>query len=484
MRRSIAILTSLACLLTLDPQWTSAGTPNPAELATHDWLEVRTPHFTVLSDARESLAIPAARRIEELAEMFRVLFPGLRPYPMLPVDVYVFRDEATLASFTPSNVENISGYSVEGPGRFMFVMHADIEGAERGQVVAHEYTHLFLRANFSEVPIWMNEGLAQYFQTFRVRGSRAEFGHKLEWAPYWLNEHEWSDLELLFAMKLGSAAYQRDNDLRTNTYAQGWALTHYLQSTKEKAARFDSILVALRRGLTPRMAFRTQYPPDQWPGIVDGARKYVRDGMFDYRTVSLPPSATEMDPRVRKLRSADALVRLGDLMLGGDPEERASSAALFTAALAEDSTLARAQAGLGYLADLAGDSAKAESWYQRAERRAPADPRVHLLVGLGQLNRCSDMEHETEAQQANLIGTASRARAHFEACLKAEADNPEALAGVAFSRLATGDLSDPALGALTKAADMLPSRKNLKSVLAEAQKAKSERDGRSPGAGP
>jgi tetratricopeptide (TPR) repeat protein len=191
-----------------------------------------------------------------------------------------------------------------------------------------------------------------------------------------------------------------------------------------------------------------------------------------------------MDPRVRKLRSADALVRLGDLMLGGDPEERASSAALFTAALAEDSTLARAQAGLGYLADLAGDSAKAESWYQRAERRAPADPRVHLLVGLGQLNRCSDMEHETEAQQANLIGTASRARAHFEACLKAEADNPEALAGVAFSRLATGDLSDPALGALTKAADMLPSRKNLKSVLAEAQKAKSERDGRSPGAGP
>src|SRR5262249_16196135 len=158
--------------------------------------------------------------------------------------IYVFRNRAEMAAFTPMGVESIEGFSTAGIGRNVFVMNAEVEGSDRSSVVCHEFTHVFVRSNFADMPLWLNEGLAEYYQSFRLPGHKAEFGHDFEGASYWLGEHEWADIDLLFAMKGASEAYRKDNELRTTTYAEGWAITHYLRSDPGRAAQFDSILSA------------------------------------------------------------------------------------------------------------------------------------------------------------------------------------------------------------------------------------------------
>ena len=477
MRRFPRWAAGCCCALLLGPVGSSwSGTPDPAELASHDWIEVRTPHLTITSDARESVALPQARRLEQLGEMLRVLYPGLRGFPTLPIDVYLFRDDAGLAVFTPASTESVSGFALEGPGRCVFVMGDPGRGAEREHVSAHEFTHLFIRANFREMPIWLNEGLAQYFQTTRIRGAKVEFGHKIDWLISELSGIQWNDLDLLFAMNTASKAYQRDNDLRTSVYAQGWAMTHYLQAAPDRATRFDSILVALRRGLTPRNAFRTQYPPDQWPGIVSGTQKYIKDAMLQHRTVALPAAAADLEPTPRALGSAEALRRLGDLALAMGKDARGSATALYESALAADSTLARARVALGYLADVAADSAKADLCYAGALRRSPSDARVHLLIGLGLIARVFEMDLESNSKEAEAVAVevVARARRHLETCLQAEPDNPEAMAALVHTRLMQGEEAGELEPMLARAADMLPARKPLHDLLARLRKQQPE----------
>src|SRR6185295_16956219 len=48
-------------------------------------------------------------------------------------------------------------------------------------IVFHEYTHLLVRNAVRSVPIWLNEGLAEYYSTFALTsgGKAAEIGRPI-----------------------------------------------------------------------------------------------------------------------------------------------------------------------------------------------------------------------------------------------------------------------------------------------------------------
>ena len=80
-------------------------------------------------------------------------------------------------------------------------------------------------------------------------------------------------------MKTNAAVYQRNNELRTTTYAQGWAITHYLMAAPDRAAKLDSVLGALRRGTPARVAFRAGFPVEQWPQLIQNVKRYLKDDL-------------------------------------------------------------------------------------------------------------------------------------------------------------------------------------------------------------
>lgn len=474
---SRALAAALAVTWVVSPS--HGGPVDPRPLADLTWTEVRTEHFTIVTDATEGAAMNIGRRLEDFARLLRTLHPGLRVFPSLPTDIYVFRSDAEMKDFTPSGTESISGYSTAGPGRSLFVTSAEVESDERAQVVCHEFTHLFIDANFADMPLWLNEGLAQYYQTFRLRGQRAEFGHPIDWRMEWLESHPLASLEMLFAMKTRAHAYQMANELRTTTYSEGWAIVHYLKADPARSTRFDSVLVSMRRGTPAPTAFRAQFPSEQWEAMVHDVQQYIHNGMLRNASVSLA-TVDAPEPRSRTLADGDALAALGDLSLALRADDNAT--ALYQAALERQAGQARAQAALGYIADRGGDSTKAEAAYVKAAPGTASDVRVPLLAGMGTLERAH--RAYAAANQASDAYTACvlAARARFARCLEIDPRQPEALGGLGITYIARGEAPDEAVRALEAATEALPSYEGYRNALRDAREIHASRHDEAPGA--
>lgn len=468
VRKSLAVDRApkrLACLLALffllSPLCVAAEPLDLNALGNENWVEVRTQHFNILCDAPEGTAIGIGRRLEQFTGMLQTLHPNLRAHPALPVDIYIFRNQEQMARFAPPQYEAFAAMATTGPGHDLFIMDGEVDGANRAHVLCHEFTHLFLNANFVEMPLWLNEGLADYYATFRQRGQRAEFGHRNDNAVDWLKSHEYADLNFLFAMKSNANAYQGDNEHRTTTFAEGWAITHYLMAAPDRATKMDSVFGALRKGTPARMAFRAGFPVEQWPQLIQDVKRYLKDDMLEPRSIPLPEELQLAATNSRPVGAAEAFARLGELLLAMGPDRLADADTLCGTALAMDSTLARARIVAGYIADLRGASARAESCYVRAEAQAPGDARVALLAGLGTFARYRRMLDASQASPSEITAQLRAARRHLELCLRVEPGNPEALGSLGLVALMEERVSDQEYRGLEVAVEALPARRDF-----------------------
>ncbi len=99
------------------------------------------------------------------------------------------------------------------------------------QVLAHEGFHQFLGyemgARDSGVPVWLNEGLAQYFETSTIARSRLQTGAistaKLRAAQYLIKTRRAPALGELLAMD--RATFYANSQ---SCYPMSWAVVHYL----------------------------------------------------------------------------------------------------------------------------------------------------------------------------------------------------------------------------------------------------------------
>lgn len=119
-------------------------------------------------------------------------------------------------------------------------------------------------------------------------------------------------------------------------------------------------------------------------------RAYVRRAVF---LVRAEPVRAESDfaIQVSPLEHADALVRLGELLLRASNEQQTGEAAEhFRAALAQKSDHPRALAGLGRIEELSGHRDEAHTLYEKAARVAPDDYAVHFRLAVNLLEPDTD----------------------------------------------------------------------------------------------
>jgi hypothetical protein len=438
-------------------------------LAQASWVEVKSAHFNVLTDAGEGAGIGVATRLERFSLLLQGLYPSLRARPVLPVDVFVFRNAASLEMFMTAGAEDVAGFSSEGPGHVVFVARGDAEGLNRQEIVCHEYTHVFLRANFADTPLWMHEGLAQYYETFRLKGQHVEYGHKLPRPAEWFATHEPQPLGLLFAMRPGTRAYLQNQDLRYLIYSEGWAVVHWLLAAPDRAARFDSVLVALREGFEARAAFRSQFPDAEWPALVNDAHAYVRGDIFDQKLVRDPRVMEVPGTTSREVPTAEALERLAELSLTLGPAGGGDADSLAATALAADPASARAQAVRGFVADQRGEPEVAERWYRSAEATGEADLRIAQLAGLGTFMRAARQARRGEGPSDSIHASVVRARERFNRGIRLDENDPESLGGFGATFVFEGLVPDMAYHALAVATDALPARPALATTFGLAR---------------
>jgi tetratricopeptide (TPR) repeat protein len=206
-----------------------------------NWIEVRSPNFIVLSNAGEREARRIASQFEQIREVFHSAFPGLRTDLGKPVFIFALKNEDSLKSLLPSFWEtkghmHPAGLYVSREECDLVVVRTDIQGENPYEVIYHEYTHALLRLNFRELPLWMNEGFAEYLGNTIIGDKQVQMGQIPRSHLEILRSNKFIPIETLFQVDKDSPYYNEQN--RTSVfYAESWAVVHYLQLDPDARTR-------------------------------------------------------------------------------------------------------------------------------------------------------------------------------------------------------------------------------------------------------
>ncbi len=454
----------------------------------NDWIEARTANFLIWSDAGERHTREYAADLEQLRAALAQLDPGLGAAAPVPTYLYVFKNRFALAPYLPlfqGKREELAGYFEPRPTANYMVMDGDARGPG-AQIVYHEYLHFLLHSRYAHLPLWLDEGLAEYFSSFHIAEGEARLGLPIEEHIRWLRQNTLLPLPQLVAIDQHSKDYH-EGIHQGVFYAESWALTHYLMVGKpERRSQLAQMMKLIEAGTPQDKAFAQAF--GDVASLDQELRVYVNHHVFNFERMPLKGAADD-GVTVKPLPPAQVLYHLGDLLLGLEGQEPAA-AAHFRAALAADPQSALAAAGLGQVEDAAHRWPQALADYEKAVAllspapgaaggTGPAEAAfLHYLLGRSLLNQASqDVAPAAGASGDGAAGDGApggrdhegvRAASELAAATQLAPDFGEAWAQLGLARLAMKPPSPDAVAALATAHRLLPSRYDVALNLAAA----------------
>ena len=203
----------------------------PAEAT--EWTRVETPNFIVYGETGERRVREVAEEFERFREALARVIPGAGTPAAVPTVVVVFESRRSFEPYIP----RYNGKPIKLGGYFFanndmnIVALADGDRDSSLRTIFHEYVHVVTDNVSRGMPIWLNEGLAEYYSTFQVdeSGRRALVGRLIPSHLQLLNDRRHMSIAELLAVEASSASYN-EGERQTLFYAQSWALVHMLVS--------------------------------------------------------------------------------------------------------------------------------------------------------------------------------------------------------------------------------------------------------------
>ena len=133
------------------------------------WIEVRSAHFTVLTDAGEKQGFHIADQFERMRWVFQTLYPKANVDPAAPVKVLAAKNEKVFDTLEPApylakGQMKLGGYFIHTQEKNYILLQLGAEYEHPFAVVYHEYTHVQFEGDAGWMPLWLNEGLALFMQ--------------------------------------------------------------------------------------------------------------------------------------------------------------------------------------------------------------------------------------------------------------------------------------------------------------------------------
>ncbi len=324
---------------------------------------------------------------------------------------------------------------------------------ESAPVVFHEYTHLLVANAARSVPVWLNEGLAEYYSTYALEadGTRAHIGRPIAHHVALLRER-FIPLSQLIAVDTESVLYN-EGERRSIFYAEAWALTHFLMIEMPNGpAAINTYASGIARGDTPDDAFRGAFgsAPAEFEQQL---RRYIQQSKFRSIVLTMGERVNVETPeRGREMSAGEAGAWLGDLQRRIGRRAEATTAHRSRG----KGRARRSDAGARARPAAAGRRARRRGVGRVRERRCGRPERLLRAV----LVRCFAPAPSGRGANAPVRPAPAIARAR-EALTRAAAINPsssEAFAWLAYAEMMTDGRLREARAAIEKAIELAPGR--------------------------
>ena len=447
---AVAVLASVAILLAPVAETDEQKLPKQKER----WIEVRTANFTLFSNANEKMTKLAGDNLEQLRAVLRTLFGGMKLSSPVPTYIFVFDDAKSFEPyglFYEGKAKRLGGYFSAGRHANNVAIVGHQYSTDVSSIIYHEYLHYVLSTNQAELPLWMNEGLAELYSTFDVEDGVASIGYPVGNHIVWLRNHPLIPLADLIAMDHDSPDY--NEGLRRGVfYAQSWALTHMMvMGSSEGESRATVYANLLQQGVDGEQAFQ-QAMGGTYKEIEKELNHYVRSTKFSYSKMPLSSQITAAST-MTEMTFSEVLCRLGSLLIALGPDRADFATRHFNTALEIDENYGPAIAGLGRLDELAGHTEAALARYERAAELAPDDYLANFLLGSALFQTYGDADSADE--KSNL---ANRTRSALRRAAVLRPSYAEAWAMLGTTYTWDSEPDDMGIKAMEHAHRLLPKR--------------------------
>jgi len=332
------------------------------------WAGCDTPHFAIYTTDPQNRSEDFLHRLDTARRYFEQT--GWAARDANPrVEILAFASDKEYDSYR-LNPSAFAFYQRTSQGDYIVMRDLD---PDHYSVAVHEYTHFVVEHAGLNLPLWLNEGIADFYSTVESRQDQALIGLPPAGREDALRGRHWIDWATLAAVDRDSAYYQQPEKMFL-FYSQSWAMVHMLTLDPRYAAGFPKFLAAISAGATAADAFTSIYHQ-----TLQQAGEELKRYVAAKKLVGL---LTNVDLRVSPLptRSIADAEKCAQFALAevqaANPETTADAKSRLEALSANYPDDPRPKESLGYIAMRSGSPKDAAQQFAGAVRSNSQDPEV------------------------------------------------------------------------------------------------------------
>ena len=332
------------------------------------WIEVRSPHFRVLTDSGAGDGRLVAREFEDFRAVMAIRFPNFRLESGAPLLIFAARDEETAKTLNPAlwriKGEKYAGYYSHSWEKQYAMVRLDTWGRGAQEMVFYDYAQMLLALNCHWVPTWLSVGFDEFYSYTKFQEDKVILGAPSRRLGLLKNMHLAPiPVEVLLDVNSRSK-YMHDSDEVYRFRAEAWLLYHFLVlgPEMEGGKKLGQFFQMVQDGADQKTAFQQVF--GSFKSMDAALQKYLDNYTLPVQAMKNPERFNDKDYSARTLTVAETEMELGGYHLWTGDWENAR--AYVKDALNSDPNLGLAHEEQGFLNLYDGKDAEAAQEFSTA----------------------------------------------------------------------------------------------------------------------
>lgn len=359
----------------------------PSEgIAKETWVRIQSKNFTLVSNASQGDARKLIIKLEQFRSALSIIFPGTNLQTPVPTLVVLFKTDDDFHPFKPrvkgKIKDEVGGYFLARDHMNYVVLAVNKQAMSPYEIIFHEYEHYVLHNNVNRLPVWLDEGLAEFFSSFDFSDDdrKATLGNPLARHVYYFRENSIVPLKTLLAVDHKSPYYNEGRKAGM-FYAESWGLVHYLMLGDDGKHRpqMQAFINSLAEDRPVEELFKRAFQTELKP-IEDHLQSYLSRPAFPVLNATFNNRiGVDQQITAAALPEAEVQFYLGDLLAQMNLLPEAEKH--LQKSLELDATLSASEASLGVVKYREEQPEQAKKLLQSAIEHDPNNYLAHYYLG-------------------------------------------------------------------------------------------------------
>lgn len=369
-----------------------AASPVSRALAADQWIEVRSAHFTVVSNAGDRATRRLVWQLEQVRSATSALFSWAKPDLNKPLAVIVLKDQNSMRALAPKYWEERRAVKpaslwVTAPDQHYLVLRRDVEAESQGTgnlttnpyITAYfAYINLVLNQSLDrDLPLWFTRGFSGVLSNTIVNDDHVLLGAPISWNLQLLRERPIYLLPRLLGFTRTSPE-TNDATPREVYDAETWAFVHFLMFADEgkRAGQLSEFSKQVSSGKDVPAAFAETLGPVE--ALEGPFRTYMQRPIYSYRRFNIDVGVEREKFPVRTLTAAEAASTRA--MFHAAMRRPVEARAAIAEARKADPNAAGSYVAEGLIADQEDKDPEAKAAYGKAAELNAASPYAYYRL--------------------------------------------------------------------------------------------------------